>query len=836
MATPDISTLNSASDVFAPSHTLPQIRAIHKTIHAQLDEKAARLRSQVGGSYRELLGTADAIVRMKEGNDEVQSVLEGMGARCGRSAVGVKVTGMASFVDEDESEEGGSRTGEAARLQLLDGCMLAVSRILRGGDVAGGLEALGSGDRLILATKLLILARLLIKSFGEHAGDKQTRAALASAEKNRLALRRKLSRCVGRVLERCGSEETGREDILKALAAYSLATNSGARDSLKHFLGVREKAMRSALEIAEDKRDLETADVLAALNFYTKTILDVQAIAPFSLVEGLAGLKKRALLADRTIQKLEILRLDIYERWCGEDVQEFTPFIRHDDLDGKQAKEMLMAWADTGRDVLVAGLEKALGAMSEFKNIVELRTKVLQLWIKDGSRARGFDPSGMLDRLRRAVNARLLDVLETKVNKLHLVGSEVAATLESWREGSTDVQQDLWDESSYDMELSGGATAFLQDVMARMYGRNDAVSKAVNCYGSWRHVIDDVGSVVEQLRKQRWDDDVEDLEDDEVIEARQEALSREDPTALKQRLDASLETAFAKLEERFKALWGERADGPHSGRMAMFFVRVLRDVRASLPPMDSVRGFGLEMVPSLHGRVAREVCGPPVDEFVGGPLARRSVVGRALWEGEPEAPSVPTPGMFLFLRDLSKGMGDAGMDLWSPAAVKVLKGVVSERICKSWREAVEALEDLSEGEGSRQMEEKTTEGGGEERSEEGDEAQEKSGEVDEEGAGDEAQDKDAGPDEAGETEKETGSDKRAGDNTGTDERRELLTQWYFDISYFKCCFALGEPEKWEGLLEAVLEKSGLDDGMRQRLEKSAGEYWKRTSLLFGLLA
>ena len=834
MATPDISNLASAADVFAPTHTLPQIRAIHKTINAQLDEKSSRLRSQVGGSYRELLGTADAIVRMREGNDEVQGVLRGMGARCGRAVVWGKVNGMGAFLgggEEDEEEEDGSRTGGVARLQLLEKCVLAVSRVLRGAGVGGGLEGLSSGDKLVLATKLLILARLLIKSFGDGVEDEATRAALQTAEKNRLALRRKLSRCVERVLERC-SDESDRSDILRALAAYSLATNSGARDSLKHFLSVREKAMRLALEVDENKRDLTTKDVLAALNTYTKTLLDVQAVAPSNLCDVLENLKKRPLLADMTLQKLEVLRLDIYERWCGEDVQEFTPFIRHDDLDGKQAKEMLTSWADAGREVLIAGLGKTLGTMSEFKNIVELRTEVLQLWIQDGTRAKGFDPSQMLDRLRQEVNARLLAVIDAKVNKLHLVGSEVAAPLSSWREGSTDVQEDLWDESTYDMDMSNGVAAFLQDVMARMYGRNDAVSKAMNCYGSWRHVIDDVGGVVEFLKKQRWDEDIDDYEEDDVIEARQEALSSEDPAALQERLDETLEKAFKALEQQLATLWEEKQDGPNSGRMAMFFVRVLRDIRSSLPKMEVLKDFGLGMVPSLHAGVAREVSVAPLDEFAGGPLARETVVGRALWEGSPEGPSVPTPGVFMFLRDLSRGMGDAGSDLWSPTAVKVLKGVVSKKLCEVWREALEGLPEVS---GDKHGEE------GEE-GEKGGDAEDSTGDKGEEEAKDETKDGDEGDsgdkDEEEEAEDETAGGVEKEEVSASDERRDLLVQWFFDISYFQCCFAPPHGSKeWQGLAEVVYEKSGLeDDALKQRLVKASQEYWNKTSLLFGLLA
>ena len=74
-ALPDLSTQTASAEIFSAGHTLPQIRTIHKALHARLDDTAARLRTQVGGSYRELLGTADAIVAMRADMDAVQAAL-----------------------------------------------------------------------------------------------------------------------------------------------------------------------------------------------------------------------------------------------------------------------------------------------------------------------------------------------------------------------------------------------------------------------------------------------------------------------------------------------------------------------------------------------------------------------------------------------------------------------------------------------------------------------------------------------------------------------------------------------------------------------------------------
>ncbi len=666
MATPDTSLLTSSAQIFSSNHTLPQIRAIHKALHVQIDDKAARLRTQVGGSYRELLGTADTIVQMRNDMDTVQGTLGRMGGRCGRAVVGGKVAGLAKFVREQTGAE--TELGLVAQARLLEACALTVERILRGpgGGVGDEGSKVNRGGRLVVAAKVLVLSRLLVNSLGEDISDAGISVSVEASKKSLTSLRRKLLRAINKVLGLV-SDTSDREDVLKALCAYSLATSSGARDVIGHFLKMRAQAMAPALEVEEGERERSAKHVLKSLGLYTKTLLDVQALVPNKLMDALADLKRDALLTDKTLRRSESLRLDIYEQWCGEDIQYFKPYIRHDDLDGQQAKEMLSSWATEGSKVLMQGLEKTLERLFDFKSIVDMRTSVLQLWIRDGGKARGFDPSLMLEKLRGAINRHMLQVLNMKVSKLRLVGSEVAAALEAWQDGITDKQRSLWDDSDdFDMDVSNGAAQFTQDVVARLYGRNDAVSKAVTCYQSWYHVIDDVAQVVEQLRRQRWDNDIDEIEDEETIEYRQQLLSRDDPQTLHNRLDAALEKAFRELDKQLATEWDASKDGAKNGQISTYFVRVLRDIRSKLPKLKAVEDFGLALVPSLHERMVATVTVSPLGEFSAATLMRRTVVGRNLWEGEPELPTSPSPSTFRFLRSLTVSMGDAGMDLWSP--------------------------------------------------------------------------------------------------------------------------------------------------------------------------
>lgn len=819
MATPDPSTLTSSSQIFSANHTLPQIRAIHKNIHVQIEEKASRLRTQVGSSYRELLGTADTIVHMRDDNDAVQELLGRMGGRCGRTVIGAKASGLSNFVKNEKNPA----AKETARLRLLDSCSLAVGRILKGG---GGLsDAMKKGDRLVLATKVLILIRLLVKNLAEDANDSGLRKTIEAANTTFTNLRRRLLRNVEKVLERAGEDEE-REDVLKALCAYSLVNSSGARDVVRHFLHVRAAAMTSAFETEEHEREKNTDDVVRSLKLYSRTLLDVQALVPLKLSSALANLKSHPLLADSSLKQLEGLRLDVYQRWCSEEIKYYTPFIRHDDLDGKSARDMLMDWSEKGTEVLLNGLKKTLGQMSEFKSIMELRTKVLQLWIRDGGRTRGIDPTDMQDELREAINARMLAVIETKVSKLRLVSSDISSTLAKWKSGITDEHCSLWDDEGYDAALSNGAGPFVQEVVSRLYGRNDAVSKTAHCYKSWYQIIGDVKAVVESLRKQRWDNDYDEIEDEETIEARQQLLSKDDPQMLQQKLDTTLDESFKELEKQIQKLWEGQAQEAPNGPVAIYFLRVLRDIRYELPDRPTLEKFGLDLVPALHSTIATTVSESALDEFSSSYLTQRTIIGRPLWEGEPALPSQPSPAIFQFLRNLSHSMSDTGVDLWTSAAVKVLKQHLSQQLCEKWLEAIASV--LSEAQGASSENEEQQ--GGEKKKKKKKPAKGKS-----DGSDDEADEEEKGDEEEKTTEKDS-----AETSLSTQQTHEIFTQWLFDIALLRCC--IGGPvegirDEFKSLEEMVYERTKLEDGpARQRIIKSSREFWQRTSLLFGLLA
>lgn len=771
-ATIPLSTTTCFTSSEAFKHPLPQIRQFHRELTAELDEKNARLRTLVGGSYRQLLGTAEQILQMRKDISGVEEKLGKVGGGCGRGVLVGMVGGLDKLQVETKNGKKGEEMRVVARMKVLGMCGIVVGKLLRRPGKVDGESRRGRG--LVVAAKVLVLSRLLAKSL-EGVGDEEF---VEEAKKKRVALTKRLLRAVEKTL--VSAKNAGdRDDLVQALCAYSLATSSGAKDVLRHFLNVRGEALALAFDDEEDIGQ-ETSGVLQALGIYTRTLLDVQALVPRRFSEALAALKTKPLLKDETIRELEGLRLDVCERWFGDEIIYFTPYVRHDDLEGPLAVETLRGWAKKASEVLLEGFTKTLQGGMDFKVVVELRTRILEVWIKDGGKAKGFNPSILLDGLRGVVNKRLVQLLETRVGKLHLVGTEIESILATWEAGTTDVHSSLWDEDMMATELSNGGNIFKQDILSRTFGRNDAVSRVVNSFQTWRHLIEEIGTVIDQLKKQRWDDDLEDIEDDESLESRQSLLSKEDPQMLQDHLDSSLEKAFDELHTKTTTLVEQYKDSEYSGKISMYILRILRDIRADLPANTSLQHFGLSFVPSLHDNLASTISERPVLALTKS-LKKKKVAGRALWEGAPELPVQPSPATFRFLRGISTAMADAGADLWSPVAVKALKGHLCSRVAEQWATALK---------------------------------------------------------EKGTSNVTIASPISTSENPADAERqKDFLKQSLFDIFVLQQALPSGNTDnKLKELVDAVDSELQLETSQRKRVLNGATEYWKRTCLLFALLA
>ena len=188
--------------------------------------------------------------------------------------------------------------------------------------------------------------------------------------------------------------------------------------------------------------------------------------------------------------------------------------------------------------------------------------------------------------------------------------------------------------------------------------------------------------------------------------------------------------------------------------------------------MQSTSFDNTALVSRLHLAIAEQTAHSPIETFIAA-LRKAKRVPTMLWDGSPPLPVQPSVSTYRFLTVLQRRMAAMGEDLWSPAAVTALKTHIYEH------EGL--LEALSES-----------------------------------------------PSKLADQANDTAEASDAQTSQGS-PNKDLHIQRAFDALYLARALSAPEDSK-------LVATADLDEAARQRLAKSANEYWKRTYLLFGLLA
>lgn len=671
------------------------------------------------------------------------------------------------------------------------------------------------GSRL-LAAKLLVISRLLHKTLSRLSDA----PPLLDSLRSRLAsLRRKLlksidkSFCDTKVLPHC---------LVEDMCAFSLATSSTPTDVLRHFHHVRLETMSQSFK--------DGHGIMSALSCFTRTLLDTQKIFPKELADSLVELKARPLLQDKSVQAVIELNLDIHEKWIADEVRNFTPWPRHEELQRTEAERMCKAWAKQALAAFLKGTKAALMAEEDLKALVAVRKEVLDTWLPLAGRLPGINSAAVLDELREVLNARLCGVIDDRVGQLTDLSLEISKTLETWQPGMTGATPTLWSPSMTSMPLGNGAVAFKQAILDCSHGRNASVLKIIAAYDQWATSISAIYAVIKEMKDTRWDDDLTaDDDDDEFgLDSKQALLSEDDPHTLSEAVDEALTAAFDGLTRQLRELIAQTSEGtPASGgnttSQVIFLLRVLREasqrlsglnlrneVTSGTPPSNRL----VSLAEPLHQYLATAVSSPAISAYTT-PLQKlakaKSVLARALWEGTRPLPVQPSPATFRFLRKLATHMTDCGPDLWAPGAVRVLKLKLSEEVGKLVHGHVERFDD-SEGSMTNGAHTEDTIG--------------------------------ADGSEATENDQSAGEDVHASSVNGVNDlqvKKDKCIQLLFDTLYLKRAFSVStdgssHEQALGGVVRELEMRAALDAAAAERVRKNAADYWKRTYLLFALLA
>ena len=699
-----------------------------------------------------------------------------------------------------------ARYAFASQLYVLRSCPDAISRILK------------NGSSVLLAAKVLVISRLLHTRLSQSPDPPQY---LESLRIRLGSLRRRL---LGRIDRRFKTQELSAEAQVEAMCAFSLATSSSPKDVLRRFHHIRLQAISEKVEQGASDHE----NILLALEIYVRTLRDTRAIVPGQLAYALERLKSVSLFKSKEVYSLMELNLDVHGRWIGDDIKTFTPYIRHDDLNKAEVEISLKQWAKRAFSAFLDGLRNRILDIQDPLVLLQLRKEVLELWFSNRQNSMGVDSTETIDGLRDVFNSQATRIIESRAAILADIGLMVEQILRNWRSDTSALTPSLWELSMRSMDMSNVGKAFRENLMTCAIGKNEPLSTVSQRYTIFLERVDAVEEMIKNIRQTKWVDEADDVDDEEdLLDNKQVLLSEDDPGQLQERLNNALHKAYAGLQDVLIRLHPHNGDA-NCGQQSSFLVRIWRELRQRLPKSYPSKDLGLISIPTLQRMVIDEALRTPLERCtkrIARTSLRKSLPERLLWEGNPELPVMPSAWTYQFLLDVVSSMGHYGSDLWTAQASNGLKrGLITsiESILR-WRQEAKTNGHANGKDGDAELRAL------ENRALENDDIV--NGEKDEQG------------EQEGKTSntKKTNGKLANGEPAGhKEEQRDNKIQRLFDIFYLIDSTAVKELDRADNglisLQESLIEDLALDTQSVERMKTNAQEYWKRTSLLFALLA
>lgn len=606
-----------------------------------------------------------------------------------------------------------------------------------------------------------------------------------------------------RIRKCLGSANVTADDTIEALAAYCLATRSSSDDAVRHFRDVRLSVIDSQLALT----DLTGENVLKAFLLYIRTLQTSKILLSRRLSDVLNKLKTRPILTDPEIRNLDDLGIDILGRWAAAEVTNFTPWIKLSELTKSDTEKVIKQWSNQAFQALVKGCQKSLSNWHDFSGLLSLRKRTLELWLGSRSSTPTHSSLGVLEGIRTIFNEQLTRVLSNQAKKLELFGQDISSTISYWESTQHSKAESFWDHSLISLDYSNGATAFKQTVMDKLLGQDDDVFAALKGYQGWRSVIESSRQFVDDLRRTKWTDILDEGEDEDPDVDIVATLNDDDPRLLQDGLQSAVRQALDSLQSSFSDSFNAFGNSNRNAKAA-YLLRLIKLVRRDLPAefLPSDFAFSSDIVPKLQEMLAAEVFAHTSPLRLPDCQSKR-LPGRSLWEGDPELPVQPSSYTFKFLRRLMESMDQCGPDLWDLSTVQVLKQTLQRELSSSISSALDGLDSPT--------------------------ASEDTAKSDPEGNGQQSE-------ETKSAENGTEPNKeRSTDDSSEEHRRDRKIQLFFDTVYLKYVLAAKDLEHNQLTDVAERIQSGLGSSKEQvakPMEKATHEYWKRTRLLFGLLA
>lgn len=640
-------------------------------------------------------------------------------------------------------------------------------------------------DSTLLAAKVLSVSRLLLKTLSQTGSPLPV---LETLRDQLASLRRNLLR---RVDQRLSNLRSSQEQLVGAICAFCLATSSSSSDALRHYHHLRLQELRRVL----DTREAGNRNVVHALRYYTNSLQITKAILGRPLSEALRALKIRPILRDPVVQQLDDLDLETLRRWVAKEIQDFVPFITHKDWTKADIDSTISAWSKDAFQSFVEILRDKLEDLHNTEDLLSLRRALFETWLPICASTPSHSAPKILETLRGELNQRMKRLISTEADALTTIGSAVTSAVDAARDVKSPVPS-VWDKAFITMQTAKGASAFKHQLRMRHLGITESVSTTLHSLEVWISQIKMTELVAQQLRKDRWQDQIdEDETDDEGPITIERMLTKDDSEVF----EAEQKRAVVQAVFTFQTSIRDASTGIETEQtisQVQVLLHIIREVCQRLHHAFSTIDLAMlrDIVPDLHRRLAIDVAAMVFSTLVSSKQATQLstlTASSQLWDGTPLLPMQPSPHVFKLLYKLSQTMADLGADLWTTAAVDALKSAIGQRVLES---------PLFTGTQEQKAQERDDVNG-----------------------------------LTNGTSVLNGITPQPSNAAHVMYIQSLFDAYY--LNYALCTARVGEvSQQFAGMTERLTALAGLEDSYLKIVRERAKDYWTRTSLLFSLLA
>jgi conserved oligomeric Golgi complex subunit 1 len=632
------SQLASWSQAFE-EYPIVQTRAIEKQLRSDIALNKQKLRNLVGGSYRELLATAEQIVTLDGKTTAVENQISELGRNC-------KPKEYAS------SRGNTSKHSNVAQLSLLHRCGSCITSCLKVGQI-------------ILAAKLLAIARLLHTSLSKQEHPPKILDALLEQLSRS---RRQLLRRIDRRLDDAAIEQAELTDVI---CAFCLATSSSCNDAIHHFQHRRFGQIRQSAQGSHGDHQ----HTVKTFKYYIDSLRTTKLLLGEDVPRALKRLQQTAILQDVDVLKLEHLNLTSLHILMPTEIQAFTPYIKKSELSEDDASKLLEKWSEEAFTTVQGQLTIHLKTLDSTSSAFQLRQDLLSAWLQSYfSTPTHID---IVESLRKTLNEHIGSLLKSQVSSLTSIATQIIQSSETIGDDprtkfSPTAMPPVWSPALVTMPLNKGATPFLTTLRTHALGSTPSLVSTSTSLSTWCASILHLRQSITTLTKIRWQDHLEepDADDEETSKQIIQSLSTDDPRSFEKTLEAALCSTVTSFQTALSSFGSSITSLP----IALHLLRSLRSASLHLTVLPATDTTTLQSsIPHLHRVLAEEV-------------VRR--LGLAMSSSKSSKTNtavlpdnLPTPSAFATLRTLCKIMLEVGgTDTWTLDAVEAVKVAVKQKI------------------------------------------------------------------------------------------------------------------------------------------------------------